>query len=166
MRVKTKGPIFDPQLKVNLALSYTKAMKKTVLLAETNIKKGYKPSPAPNVIGGRKTSHLSRGIRGKVFNPFKAIIAPGRFAYGSDVPYAGIVENGRSASAQKIRPRKSKALKFKTRTSTKFLYRKSTQPFKRSLKGNPMFKKTADMLTGSASPLLKVWSNEVMRVLR
>lgn len=166
MRMKTRGPIFDPQYKRNMSIAFGKAMKKTVLITETNIKKGYKKSPAPNVIGGRKTSHLSRGIRGKISSPHKALIAPGRFVFGRDVPYAGIVEYGRDASNQTVKPRRAKALKFKPRGKTRFIYRKSTQPFRRPLRGNPMFKKTANLLRGSRSPLPKIWTTQVAGAIR
>ena len=80
--VKTSGPLFSPQRKVNVMAAMQKAMKGAVLVGEATIKKQYVRSPGANVIGGRKTGHLSRGVRGKVSGPFKAIIAPGRFVYG------------------------------------------------------------------------------------
>ena len=143
MKVITKGPLFSSSRPVKAKASMGAAMKGCMIEGERLIKLGYTASPAPNVVGGRKTSHLSRGIRGKVFNPYRGVIAAGRFVYGSDVPYAYIVENGRSASNQTIKPRRAKALRFKPRGSNRFVYRKTTKPFKRPLKGNPMFKKVS-----------------------
>ena len=142
--VKTSGPLFSPPRKVNVMAAMQKAMKGAVLVGEATIKKQYVRSPGANVIGGRKTGHLSRGVRGKVSGPYKAIIAPGRFVYGSDVPYSGVVEFGRSASMQAVKPRRRKALRFKPRGSSKYVFAKKTRPFKKALKGNPAFKNTAE----------------------
>ena len=56
----------------------------------------------------------------------------------------GVVEFGRSASMQAVKPRRRKALRFKPRGSSKYVFAKKTRPFKKALKGNPAFKNTAE----------------------
>lgn len=142
-RTMKTGPIFSPMRPVRVKAAITTAIKIAISLGEAEIKKGYKTSPAPNVVGGRKTGHLSRGIRGQMIAPNIGLIAAGRFVYGQDVPYIRTVEHGRSASAKKVKPKRAKALRFKPRGSSKYLFRNSTQPFRSPLRGNPMFRKTA-----------------------
>lgn len=164
MRVTKRGPLFSPTRTVKVKTAVTAALKISMDLGEAEIKKGYKSSPAPNVVGGRKTGHLSRGIRGQLLSHNMGLIAAGRFVYGMDVPYIRTVEHGRSASSQQIKPRRAKALRFKPRGSGKYIFSKSAKPFQRSLRGNPMFRKTAINPTYHAT-INKVFGKTVSRAV-
>tara|TARA_R110000824_G_scaffold53298_1_gene147657 strand:- start:720 stop:1229 length:510 start_codon:yes stop_codon:yes gene_type:complete len=167
--IKTKlrkhGPIFSPNRDLLVRAAMTKSMRESVLLGEREIKSGYKASPGPNRVGGRRTSHLSRGIRGQVHSPFKADIQPGKYVYGANVPYAEYVELGRRASSQKVKPTKGRALRFRFRGETGYNFRAYTRPFRTALIGNPMFKKTADKFRKPNSKLKKIFVKNLTKVL-
>jgi hypothetical protein len=142
VKFEASGPIFDRNLKKLVAKASREAITHVALSMEGDIKRGLVPSPRRNVIGGRKTGHLSRGIRAKVHDDFTADVRPGKWVYGADVPYAPIVESGRSASSRVIVPRRAKALRFKPRGSGKYVYRAWTRPYLKPLKGTHIFART------------------------
>lgn len=159
-----KGPLFSDSRRQSVYAAMTKSMQVSVLLGESTIKRGYTKSPSLNVVGGRRTGHLSRGVRGKVFSPFHAEISPGKFVYGSDVPYASIVEQGRPASNKVVRAKRGRALRFKPRGSSEFIFRRSVRPFKRKLIGNPMFEKTASSQSFNRA-ITKIFSDNIKAAL-
>ena len=143
IKVNTKGPLFDKRPKQKVAKASKRALTKTMKQAEKFIKGNLQRSPAPNVVGGYKTGKYKRGIKGRVKNSFSMEVAPGKFVYGRNLPYADIVEFGRSASNRKITPRRKRALRFKFRGSTSYAYRAWTKPFRKKLKGTGLFKKAS-----------------------
>ena len=159
--VKKTGPLFDINLTPKVKRAIHKGMKESILLAEREVKLGLVPQKVKGKIGGRKTSHLSRGVRGKVFRWSFAELRPGRVVYGAEVPYSRTVEFGRKSSMQKVKTRGGRALRFKFRGATSYSYRAWTQPFKHPLIGNPMFKKTAEKFRRPASPLKKIFERSL-----
>jgi hypothetical protein len=159
--VKKKGPIFSPSLSMEFTAAMREGMKSAVLVGEASIKKLLVPQPRPYVYGGRKKGTLARGISGRVLSPYKGIVKPSK-----STPYAKLVEYGRSASQQIVVPRRARALRFKPRGSRNYIFRASARPFVRSMKGNPTFKKTADYLKGSRSPLPKLFAKALIKALR
>ena len=164
-KVKKSGPLFEPNLNARVKKAISNGMKQSILLAEREVKLGLVPQRTPGVIGGRKTSHLSRGVRGKVYRWSYADLRPGRYVYGQDVKYAAVVENGRSSSMKKVKPRGGRALRFKFRGATSYSYRAWTRPFRQQLIGNPMFKKTADKFRKPTSPLKKIFQRQIARAM-
>jgi hypothetical protein len=142
VKFEASGPIFDRNLKKLVAKASREAITHVALSMEGDIKRGLVPSPRRNVIGGRKTGHLSRGIRAKVLSDTQAAVRPGKYVYGADVPYAPVVEYGRGASSRMIVPVRAKALRFKPRGSGKYVYRAWTRPYLKPLKGTHIFART------------------------
>jgi len=149
---ESRGPIFDRDLRKLVAKASRKAITKVAHGMESDIKRGLVPSPRKNVVGGRASGHLSRGVRAKVISDTQADVRPGKYVYGADVPYMWQVEYGRkvstagaspSPSSQRIRPRKKGGvLRFKPRGSSKYIYRRSTRPYLKPLQGTHIFSRT------------------------
>jgi|TARA_R110000824_G_scaffold10072_1_gene44665 hypothetical protein len=158
---KKRGPLFSQTLEFAITSAMREGMKGAVLTGEASIKKLLVRQPRPYTFGGRKKGNLARGISGRVQSATRGVITPSR-----NTPYAKLVEYGRAASQQEIKPRRARALRFKPRGGRQFIYRASARPFVRKMTGNPTFKKTAQYFRSSRSPLPKIFRNALLKALR
>jgi|TARA_R110000824_G_scaffold141291_4_gene307778 hypothetical protein len=138
--IQKRGPLFKPNLKKIVTTGANDAMKKLMLIGQSEIQQGYHPSPARNRVGGVGTGQLRRSIRGRVFEKgMRGEIRPGRFSLGRDVPQAQYAEFGRRASGKVVKPKNGEFLRFKPRGEGKFVFARSVRPFRMPLIPNPQF---------------------------